>query len=566
MVIFERIKYSNFLASGQVPIDLPLNAHASTLIVGRNGAGKSTMTEAMCFALFGRALRNVNKPSLVNSINKRDALVELWFHIDQTAYHIRRGIKPNVFEIFLDGTLIPQPAALNDYQTMLETQILGLNYKSFMQIVVLGSSSYVPFMRLTPASRREIIEDLLDIEVFFVMNGIAKDDLARVRASIDVATQERRSLDDQLRMGESFVAQISEDHEARKTAAQSDIDRHTEELATLDTRLEALTNELASYDDADANLKASLAKFHEYQTMLKALKSKHGRIQKDREFYASHDECPTCAQSITDAFKDERYVEFDSKEQGFDTAMTQCQKLIEKYDLQQAEDQRIIAEAQEIRREMSSVSASRSHHTRRISELTAELVKAPATVAPQTVDLESLREKIESNECAMVTHSGTRVIYEAASALLKDSGIKSRVIQHYLPIINKQINHYLTVMDFPIHFTLDAEFNEHIQSQHRDDFTYENFSEGERKRIDIALLLSWRAVARMKNSASCNMLVMDEVFDSSLDAAGTEEFLKIIHALEQSNVFVISHKTDTMLDKFAHVLTFQKTRGFSSLQ
>jgi DNA repair exonuclease SbcCD ATPase subunit len=566
MIVFDRIKYSNFLASGQVPIDIPLNAHASTLIVGRNGAGKSTMTEAVCFALFGRALRNITKPALVNSINKRDALVELWFHIDQVQYLIRRGIKPNVFEIYVDGDLVPPPAALTDYQIMLETQILGLNYKSFMQIVVLGSASYVPFMRLSPAQRREIIEDLLDIEVFSVMNTLAKDELSTVKATAEKLTQERRSLEEQLRMGESFVAQISEDHEARRATLLAEHDRLDLEIQALREQKTALEDTLIEYVDAQAHLTTMTQKLHEYENTSRSLAAKTKKIDKERTFYADHDECPTCTQSITPEFKDERFLDLDSTEVMLQKAATQCAALITKYTQAVAVAQQAVTEEQTLRREIAGIDASISHHLRRQKELRTELGKDSPTIVRPVVDLEELRKKLLANETALVTVTARREILEVASFLLKDSGIKSRVIKHYLPIINKQINTYLAAMDFPIHFSLDEEFNEIIQSQHRDDFSYESFSEGERKRIDIALLLSWRAVARLKNSASCNMLVLDEVFDSSLDIAGTEEFLKIIHALEQTNVFVISHKTDTMLDKFAHVITFQKHRGFSSLQ
>lgn len=566
MILFEKIRYANFLATGNVPIEISLNTHSSTLIVGRNGAGKSTMTEAVCFALFGRALRNINKPNLVNAVNKRDALVELWFHAGEHAYYIKRGIKPNVFEIHQDGALIPQPASLADYQTMLEEHIIGMNHKSFMQIVVLGSATYVPFMRLSAAARREIVEDLLDIEIFSTMASLTKEELGSLKSKVDQLTQQRTLLEEQKRMAESFTAQEQEDIESRLTAIDTNIQETQHTLTEVQQRMQALVNLIASYDEERDNLIAAQEKLREYGSTLKSIETRHKKILKEREFYESHDECPTCAQTITDDFKTEKYAVLSRKEADASKAIDQCRKLLDKYDGMSKTLQASLQTANALSTELHTLKAQAPLHTRRLTELEAEKMRVQTPKDTKTVDVDEIVTRIESVSTEHDGVSRRRAILDTANTLLKDSGIKSRIIKHYLPIINKQINYYLTAMDFPIHFTLDEEFTEHMQSRHREDFAYDSFSEGEKKRIDLALLLTWRAVARIKNSASCNMLVLDEVFDSSLDQNGTEEFMKIIQALEKSNIFVISHKTDQLIDKFHHVLHFVKDRGFSSLK
>jgi DNA repair exonuclease SbcCD ATPase subunit len=565
MITFTKLKYQNFLAAGNVPIEITLNQHTSTLIVGRNGAGKSTMTEALSFVLFGRSLRNVNKPTLVNSINKRDALVEVWFHTSQGDYQIRRGIKPNVFEVYADGTLIPAPASLTDYQTMVETQILGMNHKSFCQIVVLGSASYVPFMRLPAASRRDIIEDLLDIEVFSMMSGLAKDELGNVKVQNDVLAQKRSLLDEQMRMVSSFTAQITEERDAKLATIQQALKDVSEHIITLSRTMSTLKTDWDRYQSAQDTYRASVDKLTEYETTLKNLEAREKKLAKERVFYTSTDVCPTCQQTITEAFRDERCRLIAEKETTATAAIEQCRVLVTRYhDAVTHADSEVTARRQ-LEQQMAATSAQIPVHERRMRELEHERERVHAP-APAPVDITELQQKIADLQTQQTTIAARRAVVETATSLLKDSGIKARVIKHYLPIINKHINYYLTAMDFPIHFTLDENFSEQLQSRHRDDFSYESFSEGEKKRIDLALLLTWRAVAQIKNSAACNVLILDEVFDSSLDANGTEEFLKIIHTLEKSNVFVISHKTDSLIDRFSHVMHFERQRGFSALK
>ena len=565
MIIFERVRYQNFLATGQVPIDIRLDQHATTLIIGRNGAGKSTMTEAVCFALFGRALRNINKPTLVNTINARDAVVELWFRHGEHAYYIKRGIKPNLFEIHHNNTLIPQPASLADYQTMLEEQILGMNYKSFMQIVVLGSASYVPFMRLSPAARREIVESLLDIEIFSVMSALTKEELATAKIEIEQLTQQRILLDEQKRMAESITAHVTDEHEQTVARIEQQITETRTVLQRTTDRIAELEAVIRTYDDIHASHKEAEQKIAEYEHTLKAIAAKEKKLQKEHEFYQEHDTCPTCAQTITDDFKQQKFTTLAQKVEDIRVALSQCQTLRARYEKRLHEYAETLVDAHALLNEQQTLTAQRPLHEQRLRQLQKEHTKAHEPKPTLGIDVEDIDRRLTDVQIAHTRTAQHKSMLDVANTLLKDGGIKSRIINHYLPIINKQINAYLTAMDFPIYFTLDAEFAEHMQSRHRDDFTYDSFSEGEKKRIDLALLLTWRAIAKLKNNASCNLLVLDEVFDSSLDGHGTDEFLKIIQTLEHANVFVISHK-DQMIDKFHHVLHFVKERGFSCLR
>ena len=565
MIIFEKVRYKNFLATGNVSIELALNENASTLVIGKNGAGKSTMTEALCFALFGRALRNINKPALVNSTNQKDTVVELWFTIDQTKYRIKRGMKPTVFQIYVDDVLLPAPAALADYQTLLETTILKINYKSFMQIVVLGSASFVPFMRLTPASRRDIIEDLLDIEIFSAMSGLTKDEIAEVKSTGDQLTMQRVLLEEQLRMAETFASQLDGERDEKLTALRAAMDTTQTQIDTLREQQSEWTTAREAYTEVSAQHRAATEKHSGYTTTHRAIATQEKKLEKERVFFTTHDECPTCEQSITDKFKQARFQVLAEKDAAAQKALIQCQSLVEKYAALVDTHQLGLDADAELQRQIALVSGQVPIHTQRLRELEEE---RQATLVPPAapVDVDAIQAEQQEILEQHTVVAARRSVLDTAMTLLKDSGIKARVIKHYLPIINKHINYYLTAMDFPIHFTLNEEFKETIQSRHRDDFSYESFSEGEKKRIDLALLLTWRSIARLKNSASCNVLVLDEVFDSSLDINGTEEFLKIIHELEHANVFVISHKTDSLVDKFHHVITFEKQRGFSAIK
>lgn len=568
MVIFTGVRYSNFLASGNAPIYIPLDKHAASLIVGRNGAGKSTMSEAICFALFGRPLRKINKPKLVNSINQRDCLVELDFRVGQVNYRIRRGIKPSIFEIYENGNLIPAPASLDDYQTMLETNIVNLTYKSFLQVVVLGSASYVPFMRLTPASRREIIEDLLDIGVFSSMNALTKDDTISIRHELDKTTQAKTLIAEQRKMAQSFNEHIEEQQKERIAELEKRIVAHENEIDVQEDKLETLSIRLGDYTAVREQLATANTNIAKYTKTLNAIKTKDREFRKEREFYETHDSCPTCEQDITEEFKANRFTYLDEKSGAAVSATAQCQARLDQYTAAYRQAEQELEGAVALEREIHKTEIEISTHKRHIAEL-KRAIQTESQPRPQqkVASVDDLDKQLDALDATHADLSKRRVIVEAATMLLKDNGIKARIIRHYLPIINRTINAYLNAMDFPILFTLDEEFSEQIKSRHRDEFAYDSFSEGEKKRIDLALLLTWRAVAALKNSASTNLLILDEVFDGSLDAAGTEEFLKIIAGLEQgTNIFVISHKMDQLVDKFANIIVFEKQRGFSQLQ
>jgi DNA repair exonuclease SbcCD ATPase subunit len=567
MLTFTKVTYQNFLASGNAPITIELSQHSTNLVIGQNGTGKSTLSEAICFAAFGRPLRNINKPKLVNSINQHDCLVELSFTAQNTSYLVRRGIKPSVFEIYADDNLIPQPAAVADYQTLLETQILKLNYKSFMQVVVLGNSSYVPFMRLTAAARREIIEDLLDIEIFSSMNALAKEDLLEVKGETEKASVARNLVSEQVKMAQSFTEQVKEQQEQAIANLEASLVTTCTQIQHQSDEKDELEQQLGAYAHVIAEQEQVNQKVSNYEKTLSALQARQRKLHKEHTFYQDHDSCPTCEQTIDAQFKLDRETLLKQKQQEVAEAVDQCQGLLTKYENKQEENSKQIHNMNLLRWSIDKLVTEGAMLQRRSAELTREIEahrEAPVSI---DVDVEKLQHQLASVETQHEALSHRRVIIDAASMLLKDSGIKTRIIRHYLPIINKTINHYLNAMDFPVLFTLDEEFVEHIKSRYRDDFDYNSFSEGEKKRIDLALLLTWRTVAALKNSAATNLLILDEVFDSSLDVSGTDEFMKIIAGLEKNtNVFVISHKSDQLIDKFAHVITFEKVRGFSQVK
>jgi DNA repair exonuclease SbcCD ATPase subunit len=566
MIRFTKVTYQNFLATGNVPITIDLIAHATTLIVGTNGAGKSTMSEAICFALFGKALRNINKPALVNSVNGRDCIVELEFTTVSGAFKVRRGIKPAIFEIYRNGVLEPVPANVDDYQETLES-IIKLDYKSFKQVVILGSGTYVPFMCLSAASRRGIIEDLLDIEVFSSMNALAKEDLSEIKQQLDKNILQRKALGEQIVMGETFTAHLAEQNRLKLMSVHAEQIKLVEESKGLLHDRYELEQDLVDFADAKDAFNTLNTKQHELERTMDKLKSKAAEIRRDAHFYETHENCPECEQVITDDFKQAKQSAAAQKIGDVDKAIALCQRMLDENLALRGEQQKRVSESQTLITKLQGINTHLTWHKRRLTELMAEEKQLQVPVTAPNIDLQALRTQVDDLANQHNELSRNRVVYDAATMLLKDNGIKTKVIKHYLPIINKQINHYLLAMDFPILFTFDESFNESMKSRHRDDFVYESFSEGEKKRIDLALLLTWRAIAAMKNSASTNLLILDEVFDGSLDASGIEEFLKLMTTLEEgTNVFVISHRTDQLIDKFHHNIMFEKHKQFSRIK
>ena len=567
MIEFKTIRYKNILSTGNAFTEISLNDQRTTLIVGENGAGKSTVLDALSFALYGKPFRRINKPQLMNSINQKDLLVELDFRIGRDEYSIRRGVKPNIFEVYKNDNLLNQDGANRDYQTHLEQNILKLNFKSFGQIVVLGSSTFVPFMQLPAAHRREIIEDLLDIQIFTKMNVLLKEritqnktDLQDIKYQIDLTTDRIASAN---KHNDSILKMKRAD--AEKT--QSRIQELTEDNNVLLEEVKEMEIAIGDLKKSIGDEKAVNKKYMELVRLDKNLRSKIKEIAKELQFYKDHDDCPICKQDIAHDHKanivSEKIIKQDDIEKGLEKMETE----IELVETRKTEIGEVHNRINQHGFDMSAKNATYASNQRNVLSLQAEL--ADTQKQAESIDnstIEALHTELEgfNNDHRDLTID--RETMGVVANLLKDGGIKTQIIRQYVPIINKLINKYLAEMDFFVQFELDEQFNETIRSRFRDEFSYESFSEGEKMRIDLALLFTWRAVSKLRNSVSTNLLIMDEVFDGSLDANGTEEFMKILTDITgDSNVFVISHKTDQLIDKFENTLRFEKVKNFSRI-
>ena len=569
MILFSKIRWKNILSTGDVWTEVNFQKSRSTLIVGENGAGKSTILDAICFALFAKPFRKINKSQLINSINKKGMLVEIEFSIGPKQYLVRRGQKPSVFDIMVDGNLLNQTSDVREYQDILEKNILKLNFKSFSQIVILGSASFTPFMQLPAAHRREIIEDLLDIQIFSTMNSILKEKVQLNKEEITSVNYELKLLAEKIELQKRLAESMQQNNEAviiEKTEQAVEVGGNWQiALATLKDVNEAITAlESTITDSAQVN-----AKLKKLEKLFDLAESKKKKIESEIEFFDNNDNCPTCRQAIEQLFKDKSVGE----------KMSSLQQLIEmKDDLvnqQQAVTTRI-AEIDGIRDQIENQSALAFKYNTQVSiyENTLSLLKAEieqlkqkgTSISVDNEEMEALKRSLKSNVNTKEELLKDKAVLDVASVLLKDSGVKTKIIKQYIPVINKLVNKYLAAMDFFVNFDLNENFEETIKSRHRDDFSYESFSEGEKMRIDLALLFTWRSISKLRNSASTNLLVMDEVFDSSLDNSGTEEFLKIINTLTaDTNLFIISHKGDQLFDKFHSVIKFQKVKNFSQM-
>ncbi len=567
MILFKTLRWKNLLSTGNYFSEIKLNGNANTLVIGTNGSGKSTMLDALCFALFGKPFRNVNKPNLVNSINNRDCVVEIEFSIGNKEYKIVRGIKPNVFEIYQDAVLLNQDAAVRDYQEYLEKFILKLNYKSFTQIVILGSASFTPFMQLSAADRRAIIEDLLDIQIFSTMNSLVKDRLS-INKDITVAQKnEIVVLNQRYELKKEHQDKLNQDNEAKVKEHESEIQGSREAIGTLSNEIDLLGKQIATLDAIVAKAPENERKIAAFRKVESQIESKISKIVSDKHFYEHNADCPTCRQAITLEFKEGQLGDILSKEQELTGGLTE---LAEKIDEQQKVLDEIRASEkvlQKVRIELATKQTGKSGLEAAIKKLEKQIqeLKKPIYESTDGNELETIKKQIDEGQDLLKQLLDEKAYFDVAATLLKDSGIKTNIIKQYLPVINKLINKYLSSMDFFVNFNLDESFKETIKSRHRDDFGYHNFSEGEKQRIDMALMLTWRAIAKLKNSTNTNLLILDEVFDSSLDVTGTEELMKILHALDDVNLFVISHKGDILQDKFANTIRFDKIKNFSRI-
>jgi len=565
MIIFKKIRYKNFLSSGNSFTEITLDKHKSTLVVGHNGAGKSTMLDALSFALFGKPHRKIMKSQLVNSINQKQTLVEVEFTIGKAYFKIIRGIKPNVFEIWKGDVMINQSSHANEYQKILEQNILKLNHKSFHQVVVLGSSSFIPFMQLNAGHRRDVIEDLLDINIFSKMNSILKEKNSILKDNLTSVNNNTEIIKSKIEQQSKYIRDIAALTEENKKKYEKQIKRAKERIEKLQEENNELSKELEN-NTAMEELQKLQRKKNDVITEIAQTKQDMKNIAKRGMFLEKNDICPTCSQTIDNKDK----LIFDTKNEAYQIQTTL--KLTEDYqsqvDRKISAIEKIIADIAEKtnslnanNREIQSLNQSNNELATYLEgEVSADLTEARSDLEKLNSSKEDLfEERLKVNE---------QLGYNSVIAeMLRDTGIKTKIIKQYLPAINKLVNQYLQVLDFFVHFNLDENFNETIRSRHRDDFTYDSFSEGEKQRIDLSLLFTWRQIAKMKNSVSTNLLVLDETFDSSLDHDGIENLLKILYTLDAgSNTFIISHKGDILDGKFESKIEFYKDRNFSKMK
>jgi len=569
MIIFKKVRYKNFLSTGQQFIEIQLDRSSKTLVVGENGAGKSTMLDALCFGLFQRAFRNIKKEQMVNSINEKDCVVEVEFIIGQNEYKIVRGIKPNIFEIWCNNVMLNQDAAVRDYQKHLESTILKLNFRSFTQVVILGNASFVPFMQLRARHRRQVVEEILDIEIFSKMNLMFREKQKLQDEVIKQSDFNCQLIDGKIESQKKHIEDMSgnnqqliEKKQIEIRQAQTDIDNYKLDIDRVSTEKNDLQNKIL--DETKINNKYK--QLHNVEAKLENTCSKH---KKDLEFFETHNDCPTCQQAIDEAFKSTMIDKKKNKVVEINSAMSQLVKEIEgvEYRLNDINKTMVAIREKELllNRYETSISEIQRYMANKQNEVD-ELEDDKFTTGAATGKLEELQEQLTEAESAKVKQKEQKTYLDTARYLMQDTGIKTKIIKQYLPIMNQFINKNLADMDFFVNFTLDDEFNETIKSRYRDEFNYHSFSEGEKLRIDLAILFTWREIAKLKNSTNTNLLILDEIFDSSLDASGTDEFMRILtNKLAKENVFVISHKGDTLLDKFPSVLKFEKYKNFTRM-
>jgi DNA repair exonuclease SbcCD ATPase subunit len=569
LIIFKTIRWKNILSTGNVFTEIKLDRSPSTLIVGQNGAGKSTILDAISFALYGKPFRKINKPQLINSINDKDAVAEIEFAVGRDNFKVVRGIKPNVFEIYKNGNLLNQAAANRDYQEMLEKNILKLNHRSFSQVVVLGSSTYVPFMQLPSSHRREVIEDLLDIQIFTTMNTLLKDKINNNKTATQDAKYKIELAKNKIDLYERHISNVKSDKKTRIDTAKAKMKLVAKKVVELNKQRTEIEANISTLRSSQEDLVALVSEMDENNTKLLSLTNDMYSLEKDISFFHDHEHCPTCKQGIEHDFKQSSIVE---KTAALETTKQQRTSIQEK--CKETTDRKLAYDEIEnqirgLERQLQTVELTLASEKKIFFNLNKDVEEINTETENDTDvtnELTQTREELSELESSREKLANEAVVLNAATALLKDGGIKSRIIKQYIPIMNKLINKYLAAMDFFVHFELDEQFNEKIKSRFRDEFSYNSFSEGEKMRINLAVLFTWRAIAKMRNSASTNLLIMDEVFDSSLDGVGTDEFFKILNELTaDTNTFVISHKGDALYDKFRSVIRFEKHGNFSRM-
>ena len=568
MITFKKIRWKNFLSTGNQWTEIDFQEKHTNLVIGTNGAGKSTMLDALTFVLFNKPFRKINKPQLINTVNEKDCCVEINFSINSREYKIQRGMKPNLFNIEVNGTPLHKESDDRSMQRLLEETILKLNYKSFTQIVILGSSTFVPFMQLTTANRREVIEDLLDIRIFSAMNGFIKDILREKKDQIKSLDLKKSNIKDKIKMQENFIEELEnrgnaniESNKNKISDLNDEIDQQISENVDIENKIQAKTKD-------QEELIGAGDKLVKLNNLKGKISQKVSTITKEHKFFTENTVCPTCTQNIEEEFRLNRISDAQNRAKELKEGFNELESAIKFEQERERQFNTLSKEITKLTHGISQNNTRISLNQRQIRDLEHEIQTITSNLQNRNTEhekLEEFRENLQKTIEEVSSKKQEVVYHDFAYSLLKDGGVKSKIIKKYLPFINQQVNRYLQMMDFYINFHLDEEFSETVKSPIHEDFSYSSFSEGEKMRIDLALLFTWREVARVKNSANTNLLIMDEVFDSSLDGFGTDEFLKIIrYVVKDANIFVISHKSD-MLDKFDNIIKFDKVKGFSKL-
>ena len=568
MILFEKVRWKNFLSTGNHFTEINFTEHDTNLIIGTNGTGKSTVLDALTFGLFNKPFRKISKGQLVNTVNEKDSKVEVEFTVNGICWKVIRGIKPNIFEIWKDGRLLDQFSHSADQQKWLEQNVIKMNYKSFTQIVILGSSIFVPFMQLTAPNRREVIEDLLDIKIFSSMNNIIKDKIRQRREEIKVLTLKKESLNDKVQMQENFIEELEmrgkkniTDKKSKIKVLGIEVDTHIEHNQMTESSVTELIKE-------QEKVTGAAKKLRELGNLKGKISNKVSTITKEHKFFTENTVCPTCTQSIEEDFRINKIDDAQTKAKELQSGYKELEQAIKEEEEREHQFKNLSKEITNLNNGISQNNTRISGCQRQIRDLENEIQTLTSQLENRNTEhekLETFKKSLTETYNDLVSQKDSISYYDFSYSLLRDGGVKSKIIKKYLPLINQQVNRYLQMMDFYINFTLDEEFIETIQSPIHEDFSYASFSEGEKMRIDLALLFTWREVARMKNSVNTNLLIMDEIFDSSLDGFGTEEFLKIIkYVIKDANVFVISHKVG-LEDRFDSVTKFEKVKGFSSI-
>ena len=565
MINFKYVRWKNFLSTGNNFIEIQLDRNPTTLIIGENGAGKSTILDALCFGLFGKPFRGVNKPQLLNSVNNSSCLVEVEFKIGSKNIKVIRGIKPNIFEIYVNNKMYNQDANVRDYQKYLEQQILKLNYRSFTQVVILGSSTFIPFMQLKARHRREVVEEILDIQIFSLMNMLLKQKLKTISDELRDIDYQLELTTEKIELQKKYIDSVKKNKDKIIKEKNNLISDNEEEILIRQGEIDLLKKD----NDVLLNQISDTEKIQKKYNKLKAIQAtlieKHKSHSTVVDFFENNDDCPTCEQHIDEIFKKDMIFNKQKDVDKFSNGLKELEEELKKSRDRQKEISDITDKIRENEVQSAKDNSSVIQLEKFNSTLQAEIKQLlTGDVSKSDYDkLKKLKNKLKGIDSQKTKLREDKTYSEAAKNMLQDTGIKTKIIKQYLPIMNKLINTYLTSMEFYVNFTLNESFEETIKSRYRDEFTYDSFSEGEKMRIDLALLFTWRAIAKMKNSTNTNLLMLDEIFDSSLDSSGTDEFLKILNTLADENIFVISHKQDILVDKFRSTIKFEKVRNFS---